>query len=230
MKLKQLLLSWLFPEKCVLCGAVLEREELDLCRKCRVEAPEHPISRIKYPFIDQWTALWYYKDVVRRSLLRYKFHNRRNYAAAYGRLLAMKLQKEDRLDFDVLTWIPISPKRLRKRGFDQVALLAEKVGRELGIQPVATLRKVRENRQQSRIVGQAQRRANVLGAYAPVEPERFAEKRVLLLDDILTTGATAGECARVLLTAGAKEVQLAVIAAAGHEKRPIGENYETVFQ
>lgn len=219
MKLRELLFSWLFPEKCVLCGTVLEREELDLCHKCRVEAPEWRISKVKFPYIDQWTALWYYKGDVRGSLLRYKFHNRRNYAASYGRLLAMKLQKEDRLDFDVLTWIPISPKRLRKRGFDQVELLAHKLGEELEAEPVSTLKKIRDNQQQSRMAGQAQRRANVLGAYEAVNSERFSGKRVLLLDDIVTTGATAGECARVLLTAGAIEVQLAVIGAANQENK-----------
>ena len=217
MKLLHWISGWLFPEKCVLCGRVLEEEETDLCRKCRVEAPECPASKIKYPYIDQWTALWYYEGDVRHSLLRYKFHNRRNYAAAYGRLLAMKLMKEDRRSFDVLTWIPISRRRLRKRGYDQVELLAEKLGAELQIQPVATLKKIRHNRQQSRITGTAQRRANVLGAYEVADPAAVAGKRVLLLDDILTTGATAGECARVLLTAGATEVQFAAIAAANQK-------------
>lgn len=217
MKLLHWISGWMFPEKCILCGKVLESEETDLCRDCRVDAPECPVSRIKYPYIDQWSALWYYEGNVRRSLLRYKFHNRRNYAAAYARLLAMKLMKEDRLHFDVLTFIPISSKRLRKRGFDQVELLAQKVGQELQTQPVATLKKIRHNRQQSRITGTAQRRANVLGAYAVTDSEVIFGKRVLLLDDILTTGATAGECARLLLSAGATEVQFAAIAAANQK-------------
>lgn len=211
--------GWLFPHKCILCGRILETVETDLCRTCRVDAPECPVGKTKYPYIDRWTALWYYKDNVRRSLLQYKFHNRRNYASGYGRLLAMKLLREERTDFDVLTWIPISHKRLRSRGFDQVALLAEKLGEELNIQPLCTLEKVRHNRQQSRVIGQAQRKANVLGAYRPVDPQQFAGKRVLLLDDIVTTGATASECAKVLLTAGAKEVQLAVIATANHQNK-----------
>ena len=209
--------QWLFPEKCVLCGRVLEQDEMDLCRTCRVDAPDCPVSRIKYPYIDQWTALWYYEGTVRNSLLRYKFHNRRSYAGAYARLLAMKLMKEDRLYFDVLTWIPISSRRLRKRGYDQVELLAERIGMELDIVPVPTLRKVRHNHKQSQIVGLAQRRANVLGAYEVIDPSLLAGKRILLLDDILTTGATAGECARILLTAGAAEVQFAAIAAANQK-------------
>lgn len=217
MNLLQWLMDWLFPEKCILCGRVLERDETDLCRACRMDAPECPVSKIKYPYIDQWTGLWYYEGKVRQSLLRYKFHNRRSYAAGYGRLLAMKLMTEDRLAFDVLTWIPISARRLRKRGYDQVQLLAEKMGAELGIEPAPTLKKIRHNRKQSHITGLAQRRANVLGAYEVIDPAAVAGKRVLLLDDILTTGATASECARVLLTAGAAEVQFAAIAAANQK-------------
>lgn len=209
----------LFPDKCVLCGAILENHELDLCHRCRVEAPVCPISRKNYPFIDSWIALWYYEGNVRRSLLRYKFHGRRNYADSYGRMLAMKLSTEDRVDVDLVTWIPISPKRRRKRGFDQVELLAQRISAELEIPCVCTLRKVRHNKPQSGIVGDAQRRANVLGAYEAVNREAIHGKRVLLLDDIVTTGATAGEAARVLLTAGAKRVDLGVVAMAKHEKK-----------
>ena len=219
MKLWTYLLTLLYPEKCVLCGKVLEKEETDLCHTCRIEAPECPISRKKYPFIDSWTALWYYEGEVRRSLLRYKFYGRRNYADVYGRLLAMKLLKEDRADVDVLTYIPISPRRRRKRGFDQVELLTQKVAQELNIPCVAAIKKVRHNRPQSGIVGDAQRRANVLGAYAVTDGEAVRGKRVLLFDDIVTTGATAGEAARVLLTAGAREVHLAVVAMAKHENK-----------
>ena len=77
-----------------------------------------------------------------------------------------------------------------------------------------TLKKVRHNRPQSSIAGQAERRANVLGAYEALSPQQIAGKRILLLDDVITTGATVSECARVLLTAGAKHVYCAAIAGA----------------
>ena len=210
--------SWLFPEKCALCGRILEQKELDLCQMCRVEGPDCPVSKTKYPFLDEWTALWYYEGNVRRSLLRYKFYGKRHLARSYARLLGMKLLREDRAEFDILTWIPISGKRLRKRGFDQVQLLAEKLGMELGVMPTATLKKVRHNRAQSGITGYAQRKANVMGVYQVLDAAALTGKRILLLDDILTTGATAGECARVLLTAGAKEVKFAAVAAARQHK------------
>ena len=219
MKLTAFLSNWLFPEKCVLCGRILEKNEMDLCHKCRIEAPECGISRTKYPFLDSWTALWHYQDKVRRSILRYKFYGRRNYAAAYARMLGVKLLKEERAELDLITWVPISAKRLKKRGFDQGQLLAENLGEELKIPVTPLLKKIRDNPPQSGIVGHAHRKANVLGAYIMTDSQTLKGKRILLLDDILTTGATAGECARVLLTAGAEEVHLAVIAAANKENK-----------
>lgn len=202
----------LFPPRCVLCHKFLQKEEHDLCRHCRENAPNCEKANFPFSFLAGWTAVWYYKDTVRESLLRYKFAGRRSYAPAYGRALAMKLQTAGLTDFDVLTWIPVSSLRRLRRGYDQVALLVDAVGKELGITPCKTLRKFRNTPPQSGIKNIYRRRANVLGAYKPVNPENIRGKRILLLDDIITTGATASECARVLLTAGAKEVYCAAIA------------------
>lgn len=216
MKLLHSILELLFPSKCILCGKLLQRQESDLCHSCRAETEEFGTPHFSISFLAQWTALWYYDGSVRESLLRYKFSNRRSYAAAYGRLLAMQLLPL-REQFDLLTWVPISKRRRRSRGYDQVELLARAVGKELGIVPVRLLIKTRHNPPQSGITGHAQRKANVLGAYRVCTS--VAGKRILLLDDIITTGATAGECGRVLLTAGAKEVICAAVAAARHEKQ-----------
>ena len=214
------LLAWIgnlmFPPKCVLCGTVLTKQETDLCHRCRVEAPVCPISKGKLSFLDSWTAVWYYKGDVRESLHRYKFRRARHYASVYGRFLAMRLLQEHPEGFDLLTWVPISRRRKWQRGYDQVELLANAVGQQLGMEPVRLLRKVRNNPPQSGINGAAARRANVLGVYRAVQQEQISGKRILLLDDILTTGATAGECARVLLTAGAKEIHCGVVAATQH--------------
>lgn len=214
MKLYYFLMNLLFPPKCILCGRLLEKKAQDLCRECRCDSPEYPFRKDKIQFLDSFTAVWYYEGNVRRSLLRYKFYNSRSFAAGYGRLLAMKLLQTHPEGFDCLTWVPVSRLRKLQRGYDQVELLAKAVGRELGMEPIPLLRKVRHNRPQSGVSGMAERRANVLGAYRERNPGQIAGKRILLLDDILTTGATAGECARVLLTCGAKEIHCAAIAAA----------------
>ena len=207
------IISVLFPPKCILCGRLLKNEELDLCKDCRINAPEYPNRKIKLQFLDSFAAVWYYEENVRKSLLRYKFHGARFLAAPYGRLLAMRILQVYPEGFDVLTWIPVSPLRKLRRGYDQVELLAKAVGKELGMTPVPLLKKVRHNRPQSGMSDAAARRANVLGAYRVQNREAIAGKRILLLDDIVTTGATAGEAGRILLTAGAKEVHCAAVAA-----------------
>ena len=208
------MLEWLFPRKCVLCRKLLQKEETDLCRACRVDQPEYLFGKKKVTHIAQLTAVWMYEGDVRKSIHRYKFGGARHYAEVYGRLLAMRIQR-DLPGADVLTWVPVSRRRKRERGYDQVELLADAVSAELGIQAEPLLEKIRDNRANSGLKTPAERRANVLGVYKVPEGADIRGKRVLLLDDIVTTGATASECARVLLTAGAREVIFAAVAAAG---------------
>ena len=211
------LLQLIFPPKCTLCRKLLTGVETDLCHHCRTKGPEFKKSKRKLPFIAHWTGIWYYKDGVRLSVHRFKFGNARRYADVYGRLLAVKLQNMELDDFDMISWVPISWQRRFSRGYDQSRLLAEALGRELGVKPSRVLRKIRSTPPQSGIPDAAGRRANVQGAYRALDPSAVCGKRILLVDDVVTTGATASECARTLLTAGAKEVNLATIGVAVHD-------------
>ena len=209
----------LYPSKCILCEKLLTKGETDLCHSCRQNVPVFTKGKFKISFVARWTALWYYKENVRSSMLRYKFANRRHYGYVYGRLLAMKLLQEGWDDFDVLTWVPISFRRFWKRGFDQTALIAKVVGKELGRPARSVLRKHRHTPPQSGIRDDAARRANVLGAYRVKRPAKIAGKRILLLDDIITTGSTLSECAKTLMIAGAEKVICTAVAAAGEHKK-----------
>ena len=217
--IRQHLISLFFPRQCVLCRKVLPDGQIDLCCNCRKETEDFPKSNYKISFVAGWTSLWYYNGKVRHSILLYKFYNRRSYGASYGRLLAMKLLRTDFCDYDLLTWVPVSSKRKFRRGYDQVELIAQSAGEELETPAVALLHKVRHTKPQSRLANYAQRKANVLGAFQVIDRSKVAGKRILLLDDIITTGATLSECSRVLLTAGAKEVHCAAVAALNKEKR-----------
>ncbi len=213
------ILSIFFPHQCVLCQKVLPTGQTDLCHSCRAETEDFPKPKYKISFVAGWTSMWYYNEKVRHSMLLYKFYNRRSYGAIYGRLLAMKLQETPLCQYDILTWVPVSSRRKWKRGYDQVELIAQSVGQELLTPATPTLRKVRHTKPQSRLSDISRRKANVLGAFAVLDPAIVAGKRILLLDDIITTGATVSECSRVLLTAGAKEVHCAAVAALNKEKR-----------
>ena len=217
MRIFHAIVQLLYPPKCVLCRRLLRSSETDLCAQCRADTPEVTGTKRKFPYLANWTALWYYEGSVRTSILRYKFRGSRSYCQSYGRLLAMKLLQEG-ISFDILTWVPISSRRKWRRGYDQVELVARAAAKELSIAVTPTLRKIRHNSPQSTMKDAAARRANVLGVYRVISPETVSGKRILILDDILTTGATLSECARTLLTAGAKEVNCATIAVASHQR------------
>ena len=222
-----LLWSWLldilFPPKCALCGRLLDGE-LDICGECRKTTEEfpalepnvHPNQKSRLQFLDSFTAVWYYRGKVRDGVLGLKFRCRVELAAPFGRALAMKLLKEHPGAFDCITWAPVSALRKFRRGYDQSERLSRVVGEELEL-PVKRLLKKRRNTPAQSTLTKEQRRANVLGVYAFVDPSAVSGKRILLVDDVFTTGATAEECARVLLSAGAESVSCAVVASAAKE-------------
>lgn len=203
----------LFPRKCIFCKALLKEDETDLCKTCRTEAPDFTSSKNNIPFVAGWTAVWYYRDNVRHSFHRYKFRNALSYAEPYGRFLAMRILQMN-IEFDQLSWVPVSFWRRFSRGYDQVLLIAQSVAKELDVPLVRTLKKVRHNPAQSGISDPSQRKANVIGAYSVRPDADIANKTIILIDDVITTGSTVSECAKTLLTAGAKEVYCAAVASA----------------
>ena len=114
--------------------------------------------------------------------------------------------------YDLISWVPLSEKRLRERGYDQAMLLALAAALELDDVAVETLRKNRNTAPQSGTESADERRANISGAYEVIDSELVRGKRILLIDDIITTGSTLSECARTLMLAGAEGVVCAAVA------------------
>ncbi|MCB7050406.1 ComF family protein [Intestinimonas butyriciproducens] len=209
------LLDLLFPPRCAFCRALLRRGESGLCQRCQRELPwiSGPAAEQKPEFVSLCASPLWYEGAVRASFHRFKFKGRSGYAQVYGRLTAQCVRDHLSGRYDLITWVPLSPERLKKRGYDQAMLLACATALELGDVAVETLRKVRDAEAQSGLAGGAgARRANVLGAYQAADPELVAGRRVLLIDDVITTGATISECARTLRTAGAADVLCATLA------------------
>ena len=147
----------------------------------------------------------------------FKFHNHPEYAQAYGRELAKPVRLFLSGAYDCVTWMPVSAARRKERGYDQARLLAEALAGELNRPALLLLRKTRDNPPQSSLKGAAARRDNVAGAY--LAPSAVSGKRVLLVDDIFTTGATLEEGARVLGEAGAAQVVAAALCRAPEKKQ-----------
>ena len=146
-----------------------------------------------------------YRDGVPEAVRRYKFPGNPSYRKPFGLLMAQCAQDGLTGAVDVVTWTPLSRRRKKKRGFDQAELLARTAAGELGLPARKLLEKEKDNGPQSHLEDEAARRANVQGVYR-LTGEDLSGLRVLLVDDVVTTGSTMGECARLLLEGGASEV------------------------
>ena len=208
-------MNLLFPPKCPFCGKI--QETTGICPNCEKELPWIPGAEAlrEGPGGLRCAGAVWYEKAVRDALLRLKFQGASEIAEPLGELVARCAAEQFGGEFDTVTWVPVSRKRLRRRGYDQAELLARSACRLWETQPVRLLEKTVDNPAQSGIRDAAARRANVLGVYEAVGD--VTGKRVLLIDDICTSGATLTECVRVLENAGAERVVCVAAALARKE-------------
>lgn len=184
-----------------------------MCAECERNLPYTPPSeRAGTDFVAACVAPLKYEGPVREALHRYKFQGVTAYAGVFGRLVAGCIAERLRGEYDLISWVPLSSQRLRERGYDQAMLIAMAAALELGDVAVETLRKRKDVAPQSATGSIEKRRANISGAYEVIDPELVEGRRILLIDDIVTTGATVSECARTLGLAGAESVVCAALA------------------
>lgn len=209
----------LFPPRCVGCG----REGEFLCVLCRHSLPRLDgalCPKCSQPFqkggvcspcqrwplaIDGIRSPYRFEGVMRQAILGLKYQNLKVLSTPLAELLAHYWQSCP-LPGEVLVPVPLHPRRLRERGYNQAALLARALGERIGL-PVeeTSLRRYRAAPSQARAASAEERRANVAGAFL-CPPSSLEGKRVVLVDDVCTTGATLDAAARALKAAGARSV------------------------
>lgn len=198
--------SLFFPDRCLLCGEPVRSGEF-FCGGCGEKAVKDPV--VRRFFLPEAGGKGFsvvsalpYGEGFERTLYRFKFRGYRGYASSIGRLMALAIWSTG-ISADGVTYVPLSPAGGKQRGYDQSRLLAKAVARALGLPLFSLLLKVRETQPQHQLP-RRRRKQNVKNAYLAF-PEA-AGKRLILVDDIVTTGATLMECGGTLLRAGAREV------------------------
>ena len=216
MSLGTAVLDLLFPPKCPFCQRLLEDPRALLCPGCQRKLPwlTGRQGERRVDFADSCLSPLAYRDRVPDAVHRFKFSGVRAYAKPFGILMAQCARDGLEESPDLVTWAPLSRKRLRERGYDQAELLARQVGKLLDLPVLPLLKKARHTAPQSGLEEAGARRANALGAYEPLPGDGAAGKRVLLVDDVVTSGATLSECARVLRQGGAVRVDCLTLAQA----------------
>jgi ComF family protein len=199
-------LTFLAPPQCRLCGYPLPHALPDapLCGACAVEPPA----------FDRARAALRYDEGARSLILAFKHADRTDSAPAFGRWLA-RAGAELLATADLIAPVPLHRWRLLRRGYNQAAVLARALARETGLALAPDLlQRRRATRSQQGLSGQA-RLANItVGAFRPHpwQARRLRGRRIVLVDDVLTTGATVGACAQVLRKAGAAAVDVLTLA------------------
>ena len=209
MKLKDLL----FPPKCTLCNKLLLKDEQYICSRCadEIDGVKSPLKR-SGAFFDKAYGFLPYLGKMRQAIHRYKYYGKIHYATFFAKNMAVCYGRAESTLPHIITAVPSQPSRRAKRGFDHAFLLAQGVGKRLGVEAIPLLKK---SKRTSAMYGLSpeRRRANIRGSIAFIgEESKIKGKDILLIDDILTTGSTASECARVLKLAGAKRVTVLVAA------------------
>lgn len=190
------------PPLCARCGRP-GSEPVPECEDC----PPGALDLARSPFL--------YEGPIAAAIRGMKFGGWRSLGPRLAAAIAAVLPDEG---YDVVCWVPLSARRRRRRGFDQAEVLGRRVARLLGLPAVPLLRRRRDTAAQARLGG-ADRRASLLGAFRARRP---APPSVLLVDDVLTTGATAAACAEALREAGAQRVAVATAARAVRGPFPAG--------
>lgn len=198
------------PPACCVCAAWLHETELSVCATCAAEL-ESPEIDVDAGCAEQIVAATRYSALMRDAIRAFKFSHQPWRSAGLAELTIRRTQLVE-LTFDVVVPVPLSRGRLRERGYNQAGLLASHIGTTCGKKVVhgAVVRCGDDTRQSSR---SAAERAEIAGSWSVSRPSLLLGRRVLLVDDVVTTGATVRSIAACLLSAGAASVVAAAVAA-----------------
>lgn len=224
------ILNFIYPEKCPFCGRIVTKETGGICYSCREKLPYinepycmkcgKPLSdeteeycydcKKGEHFFESGRSLWVHKMPVSKAIYGFKYHDLRCYGEVFGREMGKELE-----DFivhtnaQVIVPIPLHRKRYLDRGYNQAKVLAMAIGKRMGI-PVEELLIRRKDTDPQKVLNDVERRKNIKGAFAAKRPISY--ERVLLIDDIYTTGSTLDEAAKVLKKAGVRSVYFLTIS------------------
>jgi len=193
----------IFPNKCLFCRRVLEGLGDITCDKCRGLCNN---GSVHIP--NAYIACDYADEAVRHVIHRFKYGGVKMLARPMAEAI---FQRFEEIEADCIICVPLHEKRVKERGYNQAALLATELSWLMGVAAYDGMLRTRETAKQFDL-NPDERAANVEGAFALKEGFCVAGQRVLLVDDVFTTGATAGECAKVLIDAGAKAVEIVAFA------------------
>ena len=212
-KIFEKFLDILFPPVCGFCGKISKEY---LCENCKREINDMilcNIDKVSDKYFEEHIYIVTYKGIFRDKILLYKFDDKAYMYKTFTKIILNSKKICDILQtYDIIIPIPIHRKRKNERGYNQSALIAREIAKNINeIKYVNAIKKTKNNPRQSSL-DRKERIENVKNAYEIANKEIICNKRIILFDDIYTTGATANECSKVLKQNGAKYILVLSLA------------------
>lgn len=224
------LLDLFAPRLCCICGQRLTPTEKEICISCNLGLPRtgyaaSPLDNLlsrrfwgRIP-VERCASLYFYKvhSHTKRPVLRLKYMDHPETAIFFGKMMGREFGEEGFFEgMDMMIPIPLAKNRMRERGYNQSEMIARGIAEVTGLR-VETEVAVRSTFKGSQTrLGRMERFDNVEGLFSVKHPERIAGCHLLIIDDVITTGATTSTLARELLKAGAKTISIASVACTRH--------------
>ena len=217
MEILDCLLDVLFPRRCMFCGELMEEKDF-VCKVCERDLPwlPDPLCEEVMESLDRLYCALYYDKNVPQGMANFKFHGKSHLSVYFAELMLHQMGTELKTEhFDCIVAVPMQSSKLRKRGYNQAELLAKQLSMELNVPLSSCLKKIRRSQTQHELSGRERRNAQK-GSYGcdPLQGEK-----ILLVDDICTTGSTLKECAHTLKAAGASCVVAAAVCRTPNYKK-----------
>jgi competence protein ComFC len=206
-------LDFLYPRTCGICGKICKEE---LCIKCNYELKKIDRTRIdiyKDRHFTFHSYLFKYEGIIRNKIINYKFREK-SYLSGFFAKIIIKNKKICGFieNYDIIIPVPIHKKRNLFRGYNQTELIAKKIAKSCNKQIENKVLIKQKNTVQQSTLNKKQRLDNVKNAYEVQNSQIIINKKVLLFDDIFTTGSTVNECCKILKKAGAIQIDVLTIA------------------
>lgn len=206
-------INLIYPNVCGICDRVCKN---DLCKKCEIylnNISKLRIDKYKNKKIKKHIYLFKYEGIIKERLIKFKFNEKPYiYKSIVNFLIKNKKICRFLESYDIIIPVPIHYKRKITRGYNQSALIARKLAKKLNINCEENVLFKKVNNKPQSTKNREDRKVNVIGAYYTKNKKLIFNKKIILLDDIFTTGSTVNECAKVLINAGASKVDVITIA------------------
>jgi ComF family protein len=209
-----MLLNLIYPKVCGICGEISKN---DICNKCRLKIKKWQQNK-KHMYLtknfDTHMYIFDYQDIIRQRILQYKFKEQTYIYRSFVKIILNDKKVCGFLKkYDIIIPVPISKQRKRSRGYNQSEIIAKEISKQIEELEYRNdiLFKIKNTLPQS-LLDKEKRGQNIKGAYLVKNAELIKNKKILLLDDIFTTGNTVNECSRVLKLDGAKQIGVLTLA------------------